>query len=663
MANNPLYQANSGANGATAPTNPVNDPNKPLKRRYNRFPMSHKVLNTLRYGDITPFLAFEGVEGDRVPFRSTHEIRSYTLKAPMMSDIRMNKDYFLVPYQAILPNNWAKIYVNPTQGDDAPALANCAIPDIRTYVSQMFQYLAASEQTANFNATNVLRLALLCEMFVSNGSLLASMNIHLSPLIKMSKDSSAYNLSFDTWFDLYYKKHYKSYDVVFYQANTAITYNVGYDGSGIRISHHRALEMMRNDPFFTLSNVTENTDLDAVGVYYRVHTPADTATKLPFNYGRCVAYQLCASHFYTNDKVDFLYSADLYRQNQLALATMGTSPNQVNVAIFDYNGVPTLYDALSGFYFDVCLASASTTLSQTDLSDIDIAKYAYLFNILGFRQSLRFGDYFTGARPSPLAVGDVNAPVVNGEVSAIDMTKNIMMQRFLNAVNRVGRKFGDYVRDIMDGAPAPDSTDPKFLAHQTSFVSGFEVENTTSQNQGAIVTNLRSSGSDFAFEVSVENPCIILGLASFDVARVYSRTITKHAMKLDRFDMFNPYMQYIGDQEINASELSPEYLERFKNFAYTLRHMEYKQAINYASGGFVENLPAWAFITDNRESGTDEIPNATIDPEYIRSSSAELDRFYASLTGDSLATYFHFIVKFDNDLNPARAMEFAPTIL
>ena len=45
--------------------------------------------------------------------------------------MKMNKDYFFVPYDAILPNSWQKIYRNPSQCDDVPNDANTVIGDVR----------------------------------------------------------------------------------------------------------------------------------------------------------------------------------------------------------------------------------------------------------------------------------------------------------------------------------------------------------------------------------------------------------------------------------------------------------------------------------------------------------------------------------------------------
>ena len=483
MATNPLNQANTGANGATAPTNPVNDPNKPLKRRYNRFPLSHSVLNTLRYGDITPFLAYEGVEGDKVPFSSKHEIRSYTLSAPLMSEIKMNKDYFLVPMQAILPLNWEKIYVNPTQGDDVPDNANCVIGDLLPYVEGI-----ATAWLKVTHPSEAMRRLLLAEMFLSNGSLLSCFNIHLSklaeyPIIDPQTNETTY-ASFDRAFDVYMTREMAKFKVTFYHQNASVVYCVGHKATNpneIEVSLHYALERMRNDPFFTITDVAQSADLESlprVGSGYDVvlNLPVDPLAKFPLNFSRPLAYQLAVSHFYTNDKVDFLYSAELYRQNQLALATTANDTDGVlnGLRFFEYNGVPTQYDALSGIYLEMLLSDVAYINETAQDTDNRIGNFAYWYNILGFRQSLRFGDYFTGGRPSPLAVGDVSAPVVDASVSAIDMTKNIMMQRFLNAVNRVGRKFGDYVKDIMDGAPSPTITDPKFLAHTLSGQSRVE---------------------------------------------------------------------------------------------------------------------------------------------------------------------------------------------
>ena len=39
-----------------------------------------------------------------------------------------------------------------------------------------------------------------------------------------------------------------------------------------------------------------------------------SSSDVPFNFGRVCAYQLAVAEYMTNDKVDHIYSAELYRQ-------------------------------------------------------------------------------------------------------------------------------------------------------------------------------------------------------------------------------------------------------------------------------------------------------------------------------------------------------------
>ena len=96
------------------------------------------------------------------------------------------------------------------------------------------------------------------------------------------------------------------------------------------------------------------------------------------------------------------------------------------------------------------------------LSNI-LAALGYLRNIFCIQNALKYGDYFTGSHTRPLAVGDVTAPVVGNEVSAVDITKAIAYQRFLNVVVKLKNSFADYLRSIFGTLPAPDYHEAKFV--------------------------------------------------------------------------------------------------------------------------------------------------------------------------------------------------------
>lgn len=242
------------------------------------------------------------------------------------------------------------------------------------------------------------------------------------------------------------------------------------------------------------------------------------------------------------------------------------------------------------------------------------------------------------------------------------MTKSISMQRFVNFVNKIPSSIAGYLRDMFGVSPAVDLTEPSYLGVTKSNIGGFEVEN-TSEQQGKLVTNLAASGGDFAFEVDIADPCIIIGLAWFEQPRYYSATIERNMFHVDRFDDFQPMLQYIGDQDIKCAEFYAKapYAEPY---AYTLRNMEYKQRFAQATGGFVENLKGWLNVVDNpSEPQNMEEEYYYLNPDVIRSKAYEFDKYYESLSGLSLGSYFHFQIVFHNKNNVTRPMAVAPEIL
>lgn len=177
----------------------------------------------------------------------------------------------------------------------------------------------------------------------------------------------------------------------------------------------------------------------------------------------------------------------------------------------------------------------------------------------------------------------------------------------------------------------------------------------------SITTILRSNAARYAFSFEPDRDCIVLGISYYDLPRVYTRATERQNFYLDRMDMFNPFMQYIGDQQIFNAELGTPAPD-LQPFSYTNRDMEYKQRFNMSAGGFCARgtqLDKWFFPADvlRRWFGTN------IGSSFIRSFNGEFDRFYISLNGYSLGTYFHFIVRYDDRCDASRPMAYAPGIL
>lgn len=692
--------------GGLVQKNPVNDASAKTVDARSNFNLSYGLAGTYSFGRIAPHFVMEGVPDDKgISLRSAHDIRSYTLKAPLMQDVKINKDYFIVYNDALLPKSWDLIYTNPRDGEDLvspSALEGVDVSKVNTTINPEYFYLllqnfasglsgqtsgAASISAYRSNLTYFLRCLIACESIFSAGALPAHLQYGFHKAVTATLgyvDVSGDNvdlddLSFDEFFNGcmdWLKNYIESFNVYFDPDQPSFEVNLTGEQNDYSITLEEFLDMARDDLSFYIVNpiyvqdYVEETDPDLPSFTF-LGTPYISGGKL-INYARCAAYNIVCSHYYTNDKVDYIYSAQLYRDQLGDLYK--TCKYQDTVAYvshptFQLNGIDHEYDWLSGYCLTDLLSNWFGYIPNSEATDKAFhATLNYLRMIFGLNRSLRFVDYFVGSKTHPLAVGDVYIDVNSSKVSAIDVTRNIQRQRFFNAVNRTGRKVSEYIKGIFGQSVRPDYHDPFFVARTSDQVFNSEVENTgaaqvASDATNTITSTMRSNAERFAFEISeIDKPCIILGLTSFEIPRYYSAHTDRQNFHVDRFDMFNPFMQTIGDQEVYTEELSPLY-GQYDTFGYQLRHMEYKQRVNSAFGGVVlpsTDLDLWFFLADR---GLASSLTSHMNPDYIRSRPTEFDPFYASLTGYSLGTRFHFIVKEFNDVEASRPMIYAPSIL
>lgn len=676
-------------------SNSVN--NAPVKevRAHSTFDLSHYIFGTHRFANYNVNFARNVVAKQVLPLRSSDVIDSYTLKAPLMQDVQKTKEYFFVPKQAILPNNWEKIERLPALGDDVDAqFTNSVFYDFaNNYLSKFISFfydglISEDDFTLEQRLAFYFRRFLFAELFFSQGSLLASTGVHLSSLLRFGNGSDDMSdVDFDTYFDgfitdfLTILSQGVSVDVVFgsnkYRIdNTALS---DYKLSRAAITIHRFLEMARDDYNFSfiingapalLSNFEDlfSSYFDASCWCPFVDSFGDY-NKVEFNIERCAAYQIICAHYFTNDSIDYIHDADLWRQNMKALYlnNLVMRGDERVMPNFSYNGVLTEYDFLAGYCLGNILEDAISCLT-TDLAWYFGYSCGFFINLLGWRRSLRFGDYFVGSKARPLAVGDFSVAVNNNAVDVVDITKKIAYQRLANNVNRIGNSIKEWYQKIMGSELAYDYHNPMWLASTRSTVYAAKNENTNNadiSSLGAVTSSANFVGrdSDFEFTMRPDRNGVVIGITYYDIRRAYSYGIDRMVQHVDRFDGFIPDLQFVGDQEINGNELVAGI---GSIFGYTLRNMEYKQYYDEAYGAFATGkLPGFNFnfypefnLTDNRSV------IKPISPEFIRSRCDEFDGFYVSLSGYSNANYFHFIVKtFNSAPNANLPMVYAPQIL
>lgn len=665
---NPLYQTNDSPNAATQPTKAVNRQGVSVPRSHNTFDMSYFMYKTQHYGTLEPFFVMEGVAGDKIPLQSSHDVRTFPMSSPFLSKLKLNKDYFMVPMQAILPNSWEYIFKNPSQGDDVPDDAYCRL-SLEALFIQLYTFQQkcidsfTDSQNGQIAFRNYLGATLLLDIIFSSGSLLYNLGYNTSRVAKI-KNAAGNVYSFDQFIDICYSYlNVRSFTLrLDGKEFNYVSDPSKQDNTHTYVSKHQIIDLLRQYfPYVTSSDIVVVQGITPLKFQFLQESFLSDV-----DLSRVFAYQLACYQYYVNPQVDFIYNSQLWRDNLFTLissAIKDISGGDLSPVTYSINGISVVYDFTSKNYlngifdFFSLLSPTSTTFKSL------FSVYSFIF---GYNSALKFGDYFTDSRTRPYAPGDMNAPVVANNVSAIDITKSISMQRFLNSVVRLGNNFGDYLRGIFGTTPSPDYHFPKFISHQEFDISGFEVAN-TSESQGNLVTNLKSQDDKFAFEVEVDMPCILIGISYFIMPSVYSQTIDRHYFHLDRFDMFNPMLQFIGDQPVDYKELTTYYYNAGGSddtFGYQSRFAEYKQRYSIAAGGFSDFLPAWAYVVD-KVIGSERniLPFTKQSPYFIRCLSSDFDRFLSGLSGNSLAHDFHFIVVYNNKCVCNRPMEVNPNIL
>lgn len=434
-----------------------------------------------------------------------------------------------------------------------------------------------------------------------------------------------------------------------------------------------SIDIRRNESVFSGSSYETSFS-------YQIATSAFIGVNPQYDSLDCVrmdtinAYQLACAQYYVNPRVDFIYNAQLYRDNfiqelrQLIFNFYGSDSNLSNLTIanFDYNGIPVLYDYFSYRYYsqfvnilyEVFLSSEDFTLVQ-NVCEI-------LYYLFGFREQLRFGNYITDSRTQALGYGEPGSDVVqvfdNG-VSVTDMSQKLVLERFRGAVAHLDGSAEDYLATMFHEQLPPDFHFPKYIAHSEFTINGEEISNTTSDNQGNIVTNLKSGEDSAEFNIEISLPSILIGISYISIPELYCQIKERHYFHGDRYDMFQPMLQYFGDQEIYNREVSDTIPNPSDSYAYVSRNGEYKQRLSQVSGGFLTALRSWVFTVDlpefAKESFMPRLSNNQ-SPIAIRTRDFEFNRFLARRPGYSLGTGFHFIMQYNNKNVANRPMDVNP---
>lgn len=702
MAQNPLFRPTTSPTNTTKPTKAVNNTGTSVRLSHNTFDNSYFNFKTQRYGQLEPFFWKDCVAGDSEPFSNSHNVRSLPFASPILSPMKLNKDYFMIPKYAIQPHTWDYIFKNPNQGDDVPADAQNLFPlvgrwidtDNTLKVSSIFdclEFVVLRFKYQSYTYFDFLRLIVL-EPFFSSGSLLYNLGFKFNPVIRNGNDQI---LSFDEYFDIIFRDHEFTFEISFDNPDSTsgyrlVTFTTGLseDSGAVKVDKFTAISLLRSYfgdiVYFELNSDTRNDlnyQLDTID--YQISDDVSNLNISPLDCLRLdniIAYQYACAQYYVNPRVDFLYNSQLYRDNYVQLvrlAHQARSGVDLNLSSFNLNGIPVLYDYFSLYYHSSSFSSFLNAFFRVDYIDDNesdssaIVKFQNFCNpvmyLFSYREQLRFGNYFTDSRTQALGYGQPGSDtvVVNDDqaISVTDLSQKLVLERFRSAVAHLDGSAEDYLQTMFHEQLPPDYHYPKFIAHSEFAINGSEVSNTTSDDQGNIVTNLKSGDDTAEFNVVVNVPSILIGISYISIPETYCQIKERQYFHGDRYDMFQPMLQYFGDQEIFNREVSDDIPNPADAYGYVSRNGEYKQRVSQVSGGFLTRLRSWIFTVDLPAfAGESAMPRLALtqSPLAIRAHDYEFNRFLSSQTGLSLGTGFHFIMQYNNKNVDNRPMDVNP---
>lgn len=397
---------------------------------------------------------------------------------------------------------------------------------------------------------------------------------------------------------------------------------------------------------------------------------------LNLNMGYAAAYQIVCAHFYSNDKIDYITTADLYRSSMMSIYGVSSSSQS-----FTWNGISKIYDYLSGYYinsvFNTFLYSFTSHTFSASEANTFASMYAWAQGLLGYHRSLRFEDKLVNARKTPYSLGpSIEVTVQDNKANVVDITASIQAQRFRNLINKVGRSAKEQSGKLFGVSVAYDYHDPSYLGRFRREANIYETENTANVQFTApnnITSNIRLTSSGKGVHYEFDRTTLVIGLTSYDMSRVYTDAMDRSILHVNRFDYFLPQFQHIGDQKIPVCSLtlSPGQVAPDDAFGYEVRNGEYKSILDVCVGGFRKYLKTWlnmytplSKVTQLTGTTSSTAPYfSPISSDFIRSYPAELDRFFLSLQHNTDCGSFHFIVENFNIVNANRPIIMNPQIL
>ena len=549
----------------------------PVKKpKLNRFKLDNTQYLSTGFGLLTPNLVLDAIPGDIHHIEMAHLIRTEPLVSPTYGKIDIIQDFYKIPYRILTDRkSYDQFFTGGVSGDVNLDLPYFTYEDIMII---LFHYFMPEARW------------LLSELFYSNDHQSRN-NIY------MNNDFSSFRYFFN------------------------LLDNLGYPVLGTFLDIYSL-------PFPFLNRVSDISDIPAGVRYYPVLNNTQTVyifVSDDFRDYKFNALSLLAFiRVYYDNYIDQNLQSDLFEYLGTIFDSnnMGKSFSEIFSELFNeneslynsfVNGVlyrsfrknyysSVLPNSQRGNQITVPLGDITTVGSTINIQGSDLnTRAVYTTNINGklLGYEMLSGDSLQDAvdRGNPFSAELVS----NGNLSPIAITAirtALKLQQWLEKNNIAGSRYFEHLLAHFGVAPDDRSLQrSEYLGGNLTDLGISIVENTNMSSDSSPLGELAGRGTSTNFvklkSVICDEHCIILGISTIMPRPLYTQSVSRFIFKRDKFDLFYPEFQHIGEQEIPIDEIffNPSFYESGEphagdTYGYQQRFGEYKFMRSGVHGSF-----------------------------------------------------------------------------
>lgn len=221
----------------------------------------------------------------------------------------------------------------------------------------------------------------------------------------------------------------------------------------------------------------------------------------------------------------------------------------------------------------------------------------------------------------------------SGELSPLAVTAirtALKLQQWLEKNNIAGSRYFEHILAHFGVSPTDKSLQrSEYLGGTLSDLGISIVENTTMTEGSSALGELAGRGTSNNYiklkNVYCDEHCIIMGLCTIMPRPIYTQAVSRFVFKKDKFDLFYPEFQHIGEQEIRKDEIffNPSFVggNSGDTYGYQQRYGEYKFMKSGVHGSFrgVDSSFICKFpIIADLDNGQFEYPKANLELDKIQ---------------------------------------------